>query len=154
LDQILQLVLEAYTAFNQLIIDKELPKSLFYKSWDKEQQELLQNSKSQSKLILQKRKQIFHTRNLDTSANKPSIEHIQRMLESSQNYVNKPFYENFLRIDVMYWYDEKRFYVNEVETWACGKLSDTYNTGIHALLYKYLLESDYQIQESFYNFNL
>jgi hypothetical protein len=71
-----------------------------------------------------------------------NFKHIQAMLQHPQNYLHRSFHELFLRIDLMYWYKDQCFYVNEVETWACGKFQSFYNPDIHAFLFQYLLEYD------------
>jgi hypothetical protein len=136
--QIIELSVKAFRLFNQLIVKDNLPSSIEFSSWTDHDQQFMKNSKQQSTMFLQQFK------NLTTLTNPGYLHssnyyHILEMLSHQENYKERTFYEDFLRIDLMYWYEEKRFYVNEVETWACGKLSSPYNQGIYALLLKNLL---------------
>ena len=55
-----------------------------------------------------------------TFSESSQYKNIATFLQDERNYMDKPITDKFLRIDVMYWEEDGRFYVNEVETWACG----------------------------------
>lgn len=69
---------------------------------------------------------------------------IERFLSDPLNYVERPFHERFLRVDLMYWSLDNRFYVNEIETYACGKGASPnegfYNDSIYSLIHARLAQ--------------
>lgn len=129
-NEIISIAERAFECFNNIIITKELPNTLLNFPLQVDQGIINQNH------VLLKQKRLRKYYSIDRVNN---LKLIQKFLENPENYLNRRFYEKFLRIDVMYWYDLDKFYINEIETFACGKLESEYNDNIFSLLYSNLI---------------
>lgn len=76
---------------------------------------------------------------LSEKAKNPDIMHLMAFLSDPKNYIDKPITDRFLRIDIMYWPEENRFFVNEIETFACGKCRSSTNKSPNAEILKALV---------------
>jgi len=126
--EILSLAERAFHLFNSIQITEELPRSVSNFPLETDSDIPLHTELKQKK----KRKEYPENR-LD------NLQLIQKFLSEPSNYLNRRFHERFLRIDIMYWNDLDRFYVNEVETFACGKLESASNNNIFSLIYSHLI---------------
>lgn len=125
-----QIVKKTFRVFNDISITRPLPTTL-------QSFQLQQHSQQQLRIFRSVRK----PDSVQTSlSNKVCIE---RFLADPQNYLNLRFHERFLRIDCMYWPSDDRFYVNEVETYACGKFANYtdgfFNHSIFSLIHARML---------------
>jgi hypothetical protein len=123
MDEIRGLVSRAFAAFNEICIREPLPTSI-------------RNFKPERPLS-ERQDQVFRAVRSATQPARPKISNkvlVEEFLRDPQNYLGRRFHERFLRVDVMYWCREDRFFVNEIETYACGKFSGPYNPDIFSLI--------------------
>jgi hypothetical protein len=130
--EILILCEQSFHTFNRIVINHTLPKKLRFDVSQQEKSKMVQFPAGLSKWKQKSRTPYFSHDILN------ALHIIQNFIQHPENYRGRRFYEKFLRVDVMYWHKDKRFYVNEIETWACGKINGENNPDIHSLLFKEL----------------
>lgn len=142
-----RIVEKTFQVFNAISIGKPLPTTL--ESFRLQQQ---QASQERVRIFQSVRK----SRAVDVIPRAGAAEQqlsnkicIERFLANPVNYLNRRFHERFLRIDLMYWPLEDRFYVNEVETYACGKFAKEtdgfFNHSIYSLIHARMIAPDVRL---------